>query len=267
MMTKASITSAIAISLLFLPTLQVPAASAQTSSNEGDKSSEDTTILQRGQRITGRVVTTTRDGLGDAAMSPLEDLNLRRDVIPAELAKLQTPYDPVGDVSCAGLAREVRVLDTYLDIDEDVKLARQRAKELEEEQEEEERSRLANIDIAEEASDFALGTVASEARGLIPFRGLVRQVSGAKGHAARVEEAFNKAYLRRAFLKGMGLSKGCSYPAAPLDVTLDLRDRDEGAPIRYRTAKPEGYERAEAPRIIRRTVTTSTSPSVPNEER
>jgi hypothetical protein len=42
----------------------------------------------------------TAAGFGDAAMSPLNDLNLYRDEIPVLLADIRSPYEPIPDVSC-----------------------------------------------------------------------------------------------------------------------------------------------------------------------
>ena len=49
----------------------------------------------------------------------------------------------------------------------------------------------------------------------IPFRGLVREVSGAAGDKRKAEAAVRAGIARRAYLKGLGQGKGCQYPARP----------------------------------------------------
>ena len=49
----------------------------------------------------------------------------------------------------------------------------------------------------------------------IPFRGLIREVSGANDHDRKVRAAIQAGIARRGFLKGVGQSKGCAWPARP----------------------------------------------------
>ena len=71
---------------------------------------------------------------------------------------------------------------------------------------------------ADGASTAFLDTVASTASGIIPYRGIVRTVTGANSHATKVRKAYERGSHRRTFLKAMGLIKGCDYPAAPLPL-------------------------------------------------
>lgn len=197
---------------------------------EADSEQQDDSVIDSGSSITYRAVRQTGEGLGDAALSPLEDLNLRRDDIPQEIAGIRTPYDPVPDLTCETIGREVRTLDTVLEIDADVRL------ELANRGNDEESDGM-----SDRASDFALGQIASEARSIIPFRGIIRSATGANAHASRVEEAYRLAYLRRTFLKGLGMGLGCHYPAAPLEIDYSTLD-ENSAPIRYRAAAPSADE-------------------------
>jgi len=62
----------------------------------------------------------------------------------------------------------------------------------------------------------ALATAASLASGaLIPFRGWVRQLSGAEKHDRLVQSAIVAGAVRRAYLKGLGEARGCAPPATP----------------------------------------------------
>ena len=69
---------------------------------------------------------------------------------------------------------------------------------------------------ADGASTAFLDAVSSGASGLIPYRGFVRSLTGANRHAQKVRKAYERGSHRRTFLKAIGLSKGCAYPAAPL---------------------------------------------------
>ena len=155
----------------------------------------------------GRAIETTGGGLTNAALSPLEDLNLRKEDIPPILANLDWPYEPPNPASCEQIEREVIDLSSVLGPDVDFPPP------------EDERSRVDWV--ADEGADAALDFVASEARGFIPFRGLVREATGANDHAARVMRAFRMGQARRAFLKGVGASLKCQWPAAPLPPPLD----------------------------------------------
>ena len=148
-----------------------------------------------------RAVSDTREGFGDAALTPLSDLNLRRVPIPPKLAKIISPYEPIEDGSCAGLALEITELSAILgpdidapDDDNDPNLS-QRA--------------------GEGAADLALDQVASTVTGFIPYRSILRAASGASGHERRLRQVYDRGAQRRAYLKGIGASKGCAPPAAP----------------------------------------------------
>lgn len=155
-----------------------------------------------------RTVEKTTEGLGDAVMSPLEDLNLIRDAIPDLLKDAGSPYEveAAESMSCSLLALKIAELDAILGADFDAP-APDEDDELSDEEKAERR--------AERASDATLGFISSEARGFIPFRGAVRYVTGASKHEKKLARAFAIAAQRRAFLKGIGLAKGCKPPAAP----------------------------------------------------
>ena len=159
-----------------------------------------------------RTMDKTREGLGDAALSPLEDLNLRRDEIPPLLADERSPYEVPGamDLSCVDIAMMVAELDAILGNDFDY-IAPER--ELSAEEKADRR--------AGQASDATLGYISSEARGFIPFRGAVRYVTGASAHDKARARALAIGAQRRAYLKGIGEVRGCPYPAAPQPLPED----------------------------------------------
>nr|WP_197501425.1 hypothetical protein [Hyphomonas sp. Mor2] len=150
---------------------------------------------------TERALEKTQDGFGDAALSPLEDVNLKRAKIPEKFKEIKNPYLVSVETSCEKIAEEVLELDALLGRDWDIPPPDKKG---------------LSDRAADGASTAFLDTVASGASGLIPYRGIVRTVTGANSHATKVRKAYERGSHRRTFLKGIGLAKGCEYPAAPL---------------------------------------------------
>ncbi|WP_156807830.1 hypothetical protein [Henriciella marina] len=149
-----------------------------------------------------KAVSQTRAGLTDAALSPLEDLNLRKDEVPAVLASIRNPYNVDKEMACSDIEAEIKALDTVLPPDWDVLT-------------EEEQTSLSDR-AADTASDGVLGVVASEARELIPYRGWVRRLSGANSHDRKLRAAFDRGAARRTYLKAIGRTKGCGGIPPPV---------------------------------------------------
>jgi len=140
---------------------------------------------------------------GAAVTAPLEDLNLIRIRIPEVLIEAaKYPYRQIEDLSCEAIAREINELDTALGPDLD-KTASAAAKNL----------LGQGGDVVEES---AVDAVRSTTRGVIPFSGWVRKLTGAARHSKEVSKAIAAGIVRRAYLKGIGESQGCKAPAAPL---------------------------------------------------
>ena len=129
-------------------------------------------------------------GVGDAAAAPLEDLNLRRDEIPPVLvAAAAQPYSLSGMGRCSALAGEIARLDEVLGADVDVPPE-------------------ASV-VEDQAADLALSAVRDTATDLIPLRGWVRRLSGARAHDEAVERAIQAGIARRAYLKGVAHARRC----------------------------------------------------------
>ena len=54
----------------------------------------------------------------------------------------------------------------------------------------------------------------------IPGTGLIRQISGAAAAEKHARTAVYAGSIRRGFLKGLGQTKRCAPPAAPLPAAL-----------------------------------------------
>src|SRR6218665_2821446 len=115
----------------------------------------------------------------DVAATPVTDLNLRKDEIPQILIDAQTsPYSVNGLARCPQIAAKVGEFDAVLGDD---------------------------IDLPQtEARRVSTGRVAQWVVGsFIPFRGLIREVSGANGQHLRLQAAIQAGIARRSFLKGL----------------------------------------------------------------
>jgi hypothetical protein len=145
--------------------------------------------------------------MGNAAISPLGDLNIIRTRIPDVLDEAkQHPYQPPPDHSCAAIGAEIARLDAALGADLDAQAPAPPASWLDR-----------GSDLAE---DQAVGAVQRTAEGLVPFRGWVRKLSGAERYARRVSDARTAGSVRRAFLKGIAVSEHCPGQAPTQTASL-----------------------------------------------
>lgn len=160
-------------------------------------------------------VTSNRPSVRDVAMTPLSDLNLSQDPIPPVLLSARAaPYSNRGVGDCGDIRREVGDLDAVLGDDFDTSPPDRRG-----------------ISVT--------GVAQSVVGSFIPFRGIIREISGARSHEYDFREAIAAGLMRRAFLKGRGLEMGCPYPASPatpalvaqLDAAAARQDEDSEAPV------------------------------------
>lgn len=168
-----SVTALLAASLLLS---SLPAQAAQTATPP-DKSVAD------------KPVTDQTVSAGDVVSTPISDLNLKKDQIPPILLAAQAkPYDLTALRKCGQLAGAIAELDAVLGDDIDLP--------------------------ADHRQKVSAGRVAQAAVGsFIPFRGLIREISGANEQDRRMLLAVQAGMARRAFLKGYGQARGCARPA------------------------------------------------------
>ncbi|KPF65330.1 hypothetical protein [Porphyrobacter sp. AAP60] len=128
----------------------------------------------------------------EVAKTPLRDLNIDGRDIPEVLQRAAlAPYSTTGMKRCNALISEIAALDTELGADYDI----------------------ADADGKQRLSQGRIGQ--SVVGSILPFRGIVREVTGAAGNDRALRAAYTAGMARRAFLKGWGLGRGCAYPARP----------------------------------------------------
>lgn len=140
----------------------------------------------------------------DVAKTPITDLNVGRDgeIPPILIAATDQPYALDGLRKCRQLSAAVQELDQVLGPDIDLP--------------QEQRERISG-------GRMAQWVVSS----FIPFRGLIREVSGANAQDRKVNAAIQAGLTRRGFLKGVGAAKGCQYPARPAPEAIVQARYDE----------------------------------------
>jgi hypothetical protein len=126
------------------------------------------------------------------SMSPLQDFNLGRRKLPEVLLRaIEAPYAEPKVHGCSALGEEIVALDDALGPDLDRRTPDG-----------------GNQDLVARA---LLGA----ARGLVPYRGVVRVLTGANRRERLVAAAIAAGSVRRAYLKGLGEARGCALPARP----------------------------------------------------
>ncbi len=136
-----------------------------------------TPAIAQQKQTTGQVV-------GDVATTPLQDVNIKKKRIPEilELAR-GDPYSTTGLGNCGAINNAIGALTAELGPDFDSP---------------EERKGL-------NAGKVAKGVVQS----LIPFRGVIREVSGAANAQREWDAAVDAGIARRGFLRGIARTRGC----------------------------------------------------------
>jgi len=130
----------------------------------------------------------TRD-VQSAMASPVNDIGLNDIEIPEYLVSMTNPYANTPsscDAIKADLATLNALLGSDLDIPEDEAVRREQT--------------------ALNATSSTIGSV------LIPFRGVVRAISGAAGNERDARQAYERGLVRRAYIKGMARQMNCSLP-------------------------------------------------------
>ncbi len=131
---------------------------------------------------------------GDIASQPAKDVGIAKTKIPSVLTDaVQQPYALTSPRTCAGITAGIAELNEALGPD------------------------FTNNPKENQNKFGRLAAAGGEAvvNSLIPFRGLVREVSGAAPAERRLDAAINAGTARRGFLRGMAQIRGCKLPVPP----------------------------------------------------
>lgn len=139
----------------------------------------------------------------DLVTSPLADVNIKKKEVPPLLLEVQKdPYALDTIRTCNDLINEVAKLNAALGPDFDETLI---------------------IDKGQKRGAKAIGLTGAAIQSLIPFRGLVREITGANKADLEYRSAIYAGVVRRGFLKGYGAHRRCRAPGRPLTALESAR--------------------------------------------
>lgn len=172
-------------------------------------------------------VESVREGVVDVASSPFRDIGLVRPEVPQTLQGLGYPYSNRGlHAGCDAVLYEIGKLDAILG-DENFQPGTERG-------------------ISSKGIDAIEGAVLNSARNaagdIIPYRGWVRQISGAAKAEKEAQRAIVQGQTRRAYLRGYGAALGClnAVPAPPPAPAVQ--------PVDPRTPPPQARDQRDGQR-------------------
>ena len=206
------------ILLCLIPTLALNLGGCATTQNAVDTVqiyTDPNSPARKDAEVAGKRV-------GGAVAAPLHDVNLIRDKIPPILLDaVDAPYARPKPFNCAGIKAALDPLEPVLSPDLD-------------QPKPEETKTSHNQKVA---GDATIDAIKGAAEGVIPFRAWVRMLSGAEREDKQVRAAILAGEVRRAYLKGLGLTRRCQPPAAPLQTALDATPKPR--PIKQAETAPK----------------------------
>ena len=176
------------VKLIFTVTMMAIALSACASNYESRQTSSATGSNEN--------LTKARVQVTEVATTPLSDLNLvRTDIPPVLVSAQQALYLFPFNQTCAGILYDLHELDVVLGADLDAP----------------EKSSSGLVERGTVAAgNVAVGVFRGAAEGVVPYRSWVRKLTGAERYSKDVAAAIAAGTVRRAFLKGFGLARGCN---------------------------------------------------------
>lgn len=173
--------------ILLIPALLMaaPAASQNNSSQPEAGANENTPEDGGGMR-------SVRDSAGRIVSQPARDVGAAKtNIPPALIAANADPYAMKGLGTCKQIAAAFHSMTDVLGPDFKVGETKKENK----------------------AGKLAEAGGQTVINGLIPFRGLVREVTGAAPAQRRLNRAIDAGYARRGFLRGLYTARKCRSPA------------------------------------------------------
>ncbi len=163
----------------------------------------------------------TADAAFTAALSPLEDLGLRKRKIPTTLKEIaDNPYAAPATLECDNLKQEMAAIDKVLGPDVDgPKVALTATEEY-------------ATTGGEMVQDAVVGVVRAQTN-ILPLRSIVRRITGANKHEKEVTQAIQAGNLRRAYLRGIAEAKfgGSCLATRRIITTTDAAPADDGEKV------------------------------------
>jgi len=167
-------------------------------------------LLLSGTALAQEKKQNTLDKAGDIASQPVRDLGIEKGEVPEVLQRaVQNPYAPPPR-GCRSINLGLGELDAVLGDD---------------------------FGVGTDANERRTGKIAEEVgktivNSLIPFRGLVREISGAAPAERRLQAAVAAGIARRGYLRGLASGTGCKVApiAPPPPVEKPDEKKDEGKP-------------------------------------
>lgn len=165
----------------------------------------------------------TKAAAFSAALTPFEDIGLRKRKIPEMLKMLsENPYATPATITCDGVKTELADLTLILGPDYDEAKKQQTALSARDQMMEDGGNML---------SDAFVGLVRSQTD-IIPLRSIVRRLTGASSHEKKVAQAVEAGKLRRAYLKGIAHAKfdNACIPH-PQVITATVEPKKDAEPL------------------------------------
>lgn len=135
-------------------------------------------------------VETTAEKAAEIATQPARDLGVAKPEVPDVLVQATAnPYAPQSTATCEELASAIAALNKHLGPD------------------------FTTANPENKAEKLAAAGGRAIINSIIPFRSLVREMTGAAEAQRRLEDAVDAGYSRRGFLRGIQRAKNC--PATP----------------------------------------------------
>jgi len=130
----------------------------------------------------------TAEKAAEIATQPARDLGMAKpEIPPALVAATQNPYGLQSTANCPEVNAEITRLNEHLGDDYELSVARDENK----------------------AGKVAAAGGRAVVNSIIPFRGLVRELTGAAEAKRRYDDAVDAGYARRGFLRGVQVMRSC----------------------------------------------------------
>ncbi|MET0137697.1 MAG: hypothetical protein ABW048_10705 [Sphingobium sp.] len=168
-----------------------PSVFAQPSGSASDQAGSRSDGKDEAKRESGQDDDGTVHRAGEIVTQPVRDVGLSKKKIPPIL--VSATGDPYARPSgkCSAISGELAQLNAALGPDFGQPAKKKGSK---------------GGNIAAAGGEMVVNT-------FIPFRGLVREVTGAASADRRMAAAVNAGLARRGFLRGVGQARGCKLPA------------------------------------------------------